>query len=40
VKPNPACTIERDARQGLLAALRALNLDVAPLKPLGRPGGR
>ena len=38
VKPHPAAAIERDARSGLLAALRALNLDVEPLRDrAGRP---
>ena len=37
-KPHPAAAIERDARSGLLAALRALNLDVEPLRDrAGRP---
>ena len=36
VKPHPAAAIERDARSGLLAALKALNLDVEPLRD--RPG--
>lgn len=41
VKVNPACTLEKDSRNGMLAALKALNLDLEPLrdKP-GRPGGR
>lgn len=40
-KVNPACALEKDSRNGFLAALRALNLDIEPLrdKP-GRPGGR
>jgi hypothetical protein len=40
VKVNPACGLEKDARNGFLAALRALNLDILPLrdKP-GRPTG-
>lgn len=39
---NPACTVERDARSAMLAALKALNLDVAPPGKPGRPaaGGR
>lgn len=38
VKVNPACGLEKDSRTGFLAALRALNLDIEPLrdKP-GRP---
>jgi P27 family predicted phage terminase small subunit len=36
VKVNPACTLEKDARNGFLAALRALNLDIEPLRD--RPG--
>lgn len=40
-KPHPAAAIERDARGGLLAALKALNLDVEPLNDgPGRPAGR
>lgn len=40
-KPHPAAAIERDARGQLLAALRALNLDIEPLRDrVGRPGGR
>lgn len=41
VKVNPACTLERDSRNGFLAAVRALNLDLEPLNPKpGRPPGR
>lgn len=41
LKPRPEVIIERDARSGFLAALRALQLDLEPLKPgPGRPGGR
>jgi P27 family predicted phage terminase small subunit len=41
IKANPAATIERDARASMLAALKALRLDVEiiPGKP-GRPQGR
>jgi P27 family predicted phage terminase small subunit len=40
VKVNPACGLEKDARNGLLAALKALNLDIEPLRDrVGRPGG-
>ena len=38
VKVNPACALEKDARSGFLAALKALRLDVEPIKPVGRPG--
>jgi hypothetical protein len=39
-KPHPACQIERDSRTGLLAALKALRLDIEPLNDLpGRPPG-
>ena len=37
VKQNPACFLERDARAGMLSALRALNLDLEPLRDRGRP---
>ena len=37
-KLNPACGLEKDARAGFLAALRALNLDLEPLRDgPGRP---
>lgn len=37
-KLNPACTLEKDARNGFLAAVRALNLDLEPLRDgPGRP---
>jgi P27 family predicted phage terminase small subunit len=35
-KQNPACLLERDARAGMLSALRALNLDLEPLRDRGR----
>lgn len=37
--PHPAIRIERDSRAQMLAALRALNLDIAPARPPGRPSG-
>jgi phage terminase small subunit len=37
LKQNPACFLERDARAGMLSALRALNLDLEPLRDRGRP---
>ena len=37
-KLNPACILEKDARNGFLAAVRALNLDLEPLRDgAGRP---
>jgi hypothetical protein len=40
-RPHPLLSVARDARAQMLAALRALNLDVKPLQPhVGRPGGR
>ncbi|MQA88727.1 MAG: hypothetical protein GEU90_00635 [Gemmatimonas sp.] len=40
-KPHPATVIERDSRAGMMAALRALNLDIEPLNDRpGRPAGR
>ncbi len=39
-KLNPALSLEKDARNGMLAALRALNLDLEPLRDgPGRPTG-
>lgn len=39
-KPHPAVVIERDARAGMLSALKMLNLDIEPLRDrAGRPGG-
>lgn len=41
VKSHPLLTTARDARSQKLAALKALNLDIEPLRPgPGRPGGR
>ena len=36
LKAHPAVQIEKDSRNGLLAALKALNLDLEPLRD--RPG--
>ncbi len=37
-KLNPACGLEKDARAGFLGSLRALNLDIEPLRDgPGRP---
>lgn len=41
IKPHPLLPIERDSRAAFLAGLKALNLDLEPLKDRpGRPGGR
>lgn len=41
VKSHPQLTIERDARSQMIQALKALNLDLEPLRDgPGRPGGR
>lgn len=38
LKTNPACKVEQDARNGMLAALKMLNLDLEPLRDgPGRP---
>ena len=38
LKPHPAASIERDARSQFMAALKALNLDLEPLRDgPGRP---
>jgi P27 family predicted phage terminase small subunit len=39
-KPHPLLPTERDTRGQMLAALKALNLDIEPLRDRpGRPGG-
>ncbi len=38
LKPHPLLSAERDARAAMLAALKALHLDLEPVKPIGRPG--
>ena len=39
-KQHPACALEKDSRNGLMAALKAMNLDLEPLRDgPGRPGG-
>jgi P27 family predicted phage terminase small subunit len=41
VKSHPALVTERDTKSQMLLALKALNLDIEPLKDgPGRPGGR
>jgi P27 family predicted phage terminase small subunit len=40
-KPHPLLPIERDSRAAFLSGLKALNLDLEPLRDRpGRPGGR
>src|SRR5262249_6434961 len=39
VKQNPACFLERDARAGMPSAVRAVDLDLEPLRACGRPTG-
>jgi phage terminase small subunit len=40
-KPHPLLPIERDNRAAFLAGLKALNLDLEPLRDRpGRPGGK
>ena len=40
-KAHPLTTVERDSRAAMLAALKALNLDLEPLNDRpGRPGGK
>ena len=39
LKPHPLLPVERDSRAAFLAGLKALNLDLEPLKEIGRPRG-
>jgi hypothetical protein len=39
VRDHPPLAAERDARAAMLRAIRYLNLDVEPLKAIGRPPG-
>ena len=39
VKAHPLLAVIRDARASLLQCLKMLNLDVVPLKDVGRPPG-
>lgn len=36
-KVHPACALEKDSRNGFLAAMRALHLEIGPPRPVGRP---
>ena len=41
LRPNPATILERDSRAAMQSALKALNLDLEPLRDsVGRPAGR
>lgn len=40
IKSHPQLTVERDSRSQMIQSLKALNLDLEPLKNVGRPGGR
>lgn len=40
VKGHPLLSAERDSRAAFLAGLKALNLDLEPIKGIGRPPGR
>jgi hypothetical protein len=37
LRPHPCIAVERDARDGYLRALRALRLELKPVKATGRP---
>ena len=39
-RQHPLVVVERDARAAMLAGLKQLNLDLEPLKSVGRPPGR
>jgi phage terminase small subunit len=39
-KPHPCVNIARDSRAQMLAALKALRLDIEPLRDVGRPPGQ
>ena len=41
LKPHPLTGVEKDSRSAMMAALKALNLDLEPLQDRpGRPAGR
>jgi hypothetical protein len=40
LKPHPLLAAERDSRAAFLSGLKALNLDVEPIKGIGRPSGK
>ena len=37
LKPHPLLSSERDSRAAMVSALKSLNLDLEPLKEMGRP---
>lgn len=37
IKAHPLLTVERDARAAFLAGLKALQLEIKPSRPVGRP---
>jgi P27 family predicted phage terminase small subunit len=39
IKAHPLCAVERDARSQVLQSIKSLNLDLEPLKEIGRPPG-
>src|ERR1700730_11603229 len=39
-KPHPCVGVARDSRAQMMAALKALRLDIEPVKAVGRPPGR
>jgi P27 family predicted phage terminase small subunit len=40
VQAHPACRVERDSSAAMTRILKQLNLDIEPLKTVGRPPGR
>ncbi len=40
MKIHPLCSVVRDSRAQMLQAFKHLNLDIEPLKDVGRPGGK
>lgn len=39
VKPHPCLAIEKESRNGFIAAIRLLNLNIEPAGEIGRPPG-